>query len=89
MDADVSARDVLRKFVQLAMQACTQAETKCVRRGYVIALLIAIAVAARRKTKSAQFRFVWVQPGMGGAGCEPAQNDRRLTRKDSTKTLLV
>jgi hypothetical protein len=68
MGINVLSRDVFREFVQVAMRACGQAEAKNVRPGRgrqpvipdrVIATLIAIAVAARRKTKSAQFRFLW------------------------------
>lgn len=68
MERSVSTQDVFREFVQLAFRICTQVEAERPRRGPgrkpvvsdgVIAVLIAVAVAARRKTKSAQWRFIW------------------------------
>jgi hypothetical protein len=68
MDASVSARKLFREFVVLAMRSCQQAEKSCPRTGrgrkpvvpdWVIGTLVVVAVAARRKTKSAQFRYSW------------------------------
>jgi hypothetical protein len=68
MDVSVSARKLFLEFVVLAMRACQQAEKRCPRTGpgrkpvvpdWVIGTLVVVAVAARRKTKSAQFRYSW------------------------------
>src|SRR5579859_5242054 len=68
MDVSVSARELFREFVGLAMRSCQQAEKECPRTGpgrkpvvpdWVIATLIVVAVAAQRKTKSAQLRYGW------------------------------
>src|SRR5580692_12511395 len=70
MDVSVSAQDLFREFVGLAMRSCQQAEKSCPRTGpgrkpivpeWVIATLIVVAVAAQRKTKSAQLRYGWAR----------------------------
>jgi hypothetical protein len=70
MDVSVSARELFREFVGLAMRSCQQAEKACPRTGpgrkpvvpdWVIATRIVVAVAARRKTKSAQLRYGWAR----------------------------
>lgn len=70
MDVSVSARELFREFVVLAMRNCQRAERLCPRTGrgrkpvvpdWVIATLVVVAVAARRKTKSAQFRYGWAR----------------------------
>lgn len=68
MGISVSSRELFREFVQLAIRVCQQAEKTCPRAGrgrkpvipdWVVGTLIVLAVAARRKTKSAQFRYCW------------------------------
>src|SRR5215213_4982893 len=66
MATSVTARELFQEFTRLAIRACQQAEADTPRTGpgrkpiipdWVIATMIAVAVAARRKSKSAQFRY--------------------------------
>jgi len=58
----------LAKLVQMAIPICRAAQRQCPRTGpgrspdfddWMIAVLIVIAILARRKSKSAQYRFLW------------------------------
>jgi hypothetical protein len=59
--------DGLERLVRMAMPACQQAERRCPRQGpgrkptipdWVMLVLIMVATAKRRKSKSAQYRFL-------------------------------
>ena len=59
----------LPALVALAVPACRQAELDCPRRGpgrppdipdWLVAVLIFVALLCRKKTKSAQYRFLYV-----------------------------
>ena len=84
METSLTSRQMFRQFVQLAKRVCQQVEADHPRSGpgrkpvvpeWVIATLIVVSVAARRQSKSAQFRFsrshaeelkslgVWPLPG--------------------------
>jgi len=67
MDISVSSDALFHEFVTLAIKTCHQAERECPRRGpgrkpeipdWTIAVLITIAVASGKKTKSAQYRYL-------------------------------
>ncbi len=68
MGKRANAGTCLRSLVKMALPLCQQAERECPRTGpgrkpeipdWVVAVLIMVGVAKRRKSKSAQFRFLY------------------------------